>query len=351
MNNEQHRFSCKAGVNLGGWISQYRAYNHEHFKRFITAQDIRQIADWGMDHVRLPVDYPVLEDDATPFIYKESGFDTLESCLAWCAENGLEAVLDLHKAPGYSFGETIAGLKPMPLFEDPDVAERFYRLWEAIARRFAGRYPGLHYELLNEVNLADGGPWNRMGVEAVRRIRAIDPVRTIVVGSNRFCSVNTLKDLTLIEDPHLVYTFHFYEPFLFTHQKAHWTPSVRDFNQNLAYPGPFSRLAELLERFPQYKGEFQHLVGKTMDIELMRQYITPALDFQRQTGVRLYCGEFGVIERSDPASRRNWHWDLIAILREAGIGGAVWSYKQMDFGLVDEESRVIDAELVRIVSA
>jgi aryl-phospho-beta-D-glucosidase BglC (GH1 family) len=209
---------CRSGANLGGWISQYRAYDHEHFKRFITAADIDQIASWGMDHVRLPVDYPVLMEDARPFEYKDSGFDYLESCLAWCATNNLEVILDLHKAPGYSFGETITGVKPMPLFEDPAVAEQFYRLWEEIARRFVGRYPGLHFELLNEINLADGEPWNRMAQAAVRKLRAIDPTRTIIIGGNHFNSVNSLKNIALLDDPNIVYTFHFYEPFLFTHQ-------------------------------------------------------------------------------------------------------------------------------------
>ena len=63
---------CQSGVNLGGWISQYRNYDHTHFQTFIKREDIAQIASWGMDHVRLPVDYPVLEDDTAPFDYKES---------------------------------------------------------------------------------------------------------------------------------------------------------------------------------------------------------------------------------------------------------------------------------------
>ncbi len=77
--------SLKIGINLGGWISQYPAYDHGHFKTFISAADIKRIADWGMDHVRLPVDYPLLEDDDHPGVYKQSGFDYIESCLEWCA--------------------------------------------------------------------------------------------------------------------------------------------------------------------------------------------------------------------------------------------------------------------------
>jgi aryl-phospho-beta-D-glucosidase BglC (GH1 family) len=341
---------CQSGVNLGGWISQYRTYDHTHFQTFIKRDDIAQIASWGMDHVRLPVDYPVLEDDTAPFDYKESGFDYIENCLAWCAQNNLSLVLDLHKAPGYSFGETIEGRKPMPLFEDDHVAERFYRLWEAIARRFQGRYPDLHFELLNEVNLDDGEPWNRMIKQAVQRIWTIDPNRTIVVGGNHFCSVNTLKDLLWIDDPRIVYTFHFYEPFLFTHQGARWTPVVRDYNQPLSYPGDYTDLGKFLENNPQYAADYGPLVNTATDQDVIRQHVSPALEFQKRSNTVLYCGEYGVIDTTDPASRRSWHRDFLEILKEAGIGRAVWSYKQMNFGLVDENSRVIDPELVKIVA-
>ena len=61
-------------------------------------------------------------------------------------------------------------------------------------------------------------------------------------------------------------------------------------------------------------------------------------------------GEFGVIDRASRDASRNWHRDLIGLLNEHHIGRACWSYKQMDFGLVDECSRVIDPELVKIVS-
>ena len=73
-----------AGVNLGGWLSQYLEGNlqrdpEHHFDRFITKEDIDRIADFGFDHVRVPFDYPLIEDDDKPFVYKESGFAYLDN--------------------------------------------------------------------------------------------------------------------------------------------------------------------------------------------------------------------------------------------------------------------------------
>ena len=51
------------GINLGGWISQFDKYDKAHFDSFITEKDIAYIASLGYDHVRVPVDYNVLEDE------------------------------------------------------------------------------------------------------------------------------------------------------------------------------------------------------------------------------------------------------------------------------------------------
>ena len=48
------------GVNLGGWLSQ-GTYDEEHLNSFITEKDIEAIAAWGLDHVRIPVDYNIFE--------------------------------------------------------------------------------------------------------------------------------------------------------------------------------------------------------------------------------------------------------------------------------------------------
>ena len=43
------------GVNLGGWLSQCD-HTKERYETFITKKDIETIKDWGLDHIRVPVD-------------------------------------------------------------------------------------------------------------------------------------------------------------------------------------------------------------------------------------------------------------------------------------------------------
>ena len=58
------------GVNLGGWLSQ-GSLTKEHLDTFITEKDIAYIASLGYDHVRVPVDYNVLEDEDGMKMWKQ----------------------------------------------------------------------------------------------------------------------------------------------------------------------------------------------------------------------------------------------------------------------------------------
>ena len=50
------------GVDLGGWLSQCD-YSEERLDHFIEKKDFETISSWGLDHVRIPVDYNVLENE------------------------------------------------------------------------------------------------------------------------------------------------------------------------------------------------------------------------------------------------------------------------------------------------
>lgn len=345
--------ALQLGINLGGWISQYPADDPQHFKTFITAEDIKHIAEWGMDHVRLPVDYPVLEDtrsspvdDSQPGNYRDSGFEYIESCLGWCEANGLRVILDLHKAPGFSFDQ----FDEASLFNNPKMQDRFLDLWTAIASRFGGRMKDmLAFELLNEIVLPDSGPWNTLVKRAVERIRALDAERLILVGSNFFNSADELQNLDVLDDPNILYTFHFYLPMTITHQRAPWVEPIFEYNRQLEYPGEQADGFEaIVEKYPSLRLEGE--VGISFDKEYLRAALQPALDFSQRIGQPVYCGEFGVYERASMSTRLNWTRDVVDLLDEYQIGRAYWTYKDLDFGLLDKNGQVVNQELLGIVS-
>ena len=132
------------GVNLGGWLSQCRL-EKEHLENFITESDLKRIGEFGLDHVRLPIDYPLIEtDDGTPLW---EGYDYIDRCADWCEKYGLGLILDLHKTAGHDFSQ--AGGRTA-FFESKDLQERFFSLWERLAKRY-GSHNKIAFDLLNEV--------------------------------------------------------------------------------------------------------------------------------------------------------------------------------------------------------
>ena len=74
------------GVNLGGWYSQCN-HTEERYDNFIKKEDFSTIKSWGLDHVRLPVDYNLIQEaDGT---FKESGFKRIQTAIDWCKQNKL----------------------------------------------------------------------------------------------------------------------------------------------------------------------------------------------------------------------------------------------------------------------
>ena len=318
------------GVNLGGWLSQC-VHTKEHYDTFIRQNDIEKIAASGADHVRLPIDYNLLQDDKGDFI--EENFVYIDNCMDWCRKAGLNLVLDLHKTAGYSFdvGEKESG----NFFTDEDLIQQFLRLWEALAKRYGKYDPSVAFELLNEVvDEKDNAPWMEIAKRAVDVIRPYAPTVKILLGSYLNNSVLTVKHIADPFDENIVYNFHCYEPLLFTHQNAHWMEETK--GHFLKYPISKAEYEAASKDF----GFVYHLtdwaIGENgFDTSYYETLFKEAIEIAEQKNVMLYCGEYGVIDQADSVSRDAWLADVREVFHRHNIGSAVWSYKKMDFGVFE----------------
>ncbi len=308
------------GVNLGGWLSQCD-YSRERLDGFITEPDFAQIAQWGFDHVRIPIDYNVIQNPDGSM--KEEGLSRIDGALALCDKYGLHTVLDLHKTQGFSFD---AGEKEAGFFENEEDQEKFYTVWECFARRWGDRADRVMFELLNEVTVQEYLPaWKRISRECVRRIRERAPLVYVLLGSYQWNSARTLPELDAPYDERVIYNFHFYEPHAFTHQGAYWEAAYRDISPRYSYAESGASAA------------------------WFEDFLQPALDKARQEGTELYCGEYGVIDVVPPEEAVKWFRDLHAVFEKHGIARSLWSYKEMDFGLKDRRMDGVRQELLSLL--
>ena len=338
----------RRGTNISHWISQTDLADLENRRSRFTPEDARRIGSCGMDHVRLPFDYALL-DGAAPGHVSEDGFGWVERALDWCAAEGLGVVLDMHRAPGASFSEAVN-----PLYDDPRCQGRFAGLWRAIADRFRTRGDELALELLNEATASDPEQWNRVAAIGLEAIRSADPSRLVVIGSNRWNSCEQFRHLRRFDDPRVLYTFHFYDPFCFTHQRAPWCKPMCDlYTEPVPYPGRPRNLSGLPNRVPAEHREWARAFVAESDHRMDRNWLEgrlrPVLEFREVYGVPLYCGEFGALATGADAARRAWYGDVLGLLDKHRIGWANWDYNGGGFGLLDAERRatVVHSVLVK----
>ena len=333
------------GINLGGWFSQCD-YTATRYDTFIKAEDFATIKSWGADHVRVPIDYELLEDRGGVPI--ESGYRRLKTVIGHCRRNGLNMILDLHKTAGFSFdaNEGEAGF-----FDNATYQERFCRLWENIAAHFKDDTDMLAFELLNEVTEKEFcDTWNRIANVCIRRIRAIAPDVTVLVGGYYHNSAVAVKDIDVPNDGKIVYNFHCYEPLIFTHQGAYWI-STMDRAFRLPVTASFEKMAEEDVRMGTLScaGYEKYPPDTVLSEAYFKAFMAEAAAVAEAKGVPLYCGEYGVIDNASPEDTVKWYRMIHAAFEHYGIGRAAWSYRQMDFGLSDARMDGVRNELLRYI--
>ncbi len=349
------------GMGIGGWLTNYKRFNvlpqhrrlditvgdMEHFRTYITEEDVINIKNMGMDHIRLGFDQIVLEE--APFVYRKEIFDIIVRFVGWCKKAGLNAVLNLHKAIGnYCDIE-----ESVTLFDSADLQDRFIALWLELERCFSGDN-SIAFELLNEVRDINSSLWNDLVERTIGEIRNVNKERIIIIGTTCWNTSWKLNELRLYDDEKVVYTFHTYDPFEFTHQQGVLQPDTLYYNRKMPYPCD-------IERYRDYRrtvfGENNAYANfSRMDIEYIRYSLSPAIDFVKKHPDKiLWCGEFGTIRHCDINSRQSWMRDVITVLKENEIPYCVWNYLSTPndgnrFSLVDDDTRkILSPEMLEII--
>ena len=287
----------------------------------------------GFDHARLSIDAePLLEwqrhaSEPSPFISE------LDRVVKVMGENHLSVIIDLHPESNYK----------ALLAQGGGGVQRFAALWRALAGHFAATdAEHVFFEIMNEPEAED--PYRWQGIESVvaEAIRQVAPKHTIIAGGAHWSGVGDLMVLEPIAQPNVIYTFHDYEPFPFTHQGATWTsPEVQPLRA-IPYPSSPEDISPKLSQEPDLAGQFfleQYGLGR-WDSSRVEATIEFAARWSQKHHAPVYCGEFGVLrEFAPPAMRVQWLRDMRVAFEKNDIGWAMWDY-QTNFGVVTKANGV-----------
>ncbi|WP_448658796.1 glycoside hydrolase family 5 protein [Sphingomonas sp. CJ99] len=284
--------SAQVAAQIGACVNManhLEAPKEGDWGRAIADDDFVQIKSVGFRTVRLPVRWSAHASATPPYAIDATFMARVERVVGLARASGLRVILNDHHYDA--------------LFIEPDANKaRFTAIWKQVAAQFKD-VPNdeLWFELLNEPhnNIDDRNLLSILN-PALAEVRATNPTRKVVIGGQFYSGINSLATLPLpAGDPNLVATFHYYDPFNFTHQGASWVS-----------PTP-----PLGRTFPQ-AGELDQL----------QRDVQKARDFYTRTGIPVFLGEYGAFDVIPVAQRAGYYKAVTDAFKGASVDGCVWGY-------------------------
>ncbi len=323
------------GINASEWFAQVydpKGYTKEHFENWMTPLDIALIKSMGFDNVRLSVNpQPMFRHghaDEIPADY----LSYLDAAVKMILDQGLAVTIDIH--PDSDFKAR--------LVSDDDFVEQFCEYWRALAWHYAAYDPDrVFFEIMNEPEIRDRYRWYGIQAKVAAAIREGDPQHTIIAAGARYSADDELLFLEPLRDANVIYTFHFYDPGIFTHQGATWAVNFwHNEKGGLAYPSNPESAAKVASQVPEEMNRLyilrygtEHWNAARIDTE-----ISLVSDWAKRRNVPIICNEFGVFRKyAAPADRAAWIHDVRTSLERHGMGWAMWDYSG-GFGVVTKSS-------------
>jgi endoglucanase len=280
------------GVNIIGYDAFWRdnsqgSYKDEHFAKIKAA---------GFSTVRVVLfTFRVLD--------RQNKLDTkwlnrLDWVLATARKHGLNVIVDEHDFDDCS--KDVAACLP-----------KLKAVWSRLSERYKNEPNSVIFELLNEPHgQFDAATWNARFPEVLAVMRKSNPTRNVIIGGVNWNSRETLKDLQLpAGDQHIIATFHYYDPFTFTHQGASWVDEPMRSSKGVRF-------------------------GKAEEIAKIEQDFAAVQAWSNSTGRPVFLGEFGAYDKAAMEDRARW---TSTVARTAEKNGFAWAYWQFssDFVLYD----------------
>jgi len=323
----------KRGLNASEWFAQVydkRGYTREHFQDWTTAQDIALIKSIGFDHVRLSVNPQPMFTEREPNKIPTEYLGYLDAAVKMILDHGLAVVIDLH--PESDFKARLA--------KDDDFVEQFADFWRVLAAHYSTwDAERVFLEVLNEPEFPDRYRWLGVQTKLAAAIREGAPAHTIIAAGARWSTDDELVFQEPLHDPNVIYNFHFYEPYLFTHQGATWGAYYWHRLRGVRYPSSPESAEHVAPLVPDEVNRLQVIRygHEHWDAARVEAEMKQAGEWARRRGVPLVCNEFGVYrEFADRADRAAWLRDVRTALERNGIGWTMWDYSG-SFGVVTKK--------------
>lgn len=238
-----------------------------------------------------------------------SNLNHIDEMLPLIRQYGSKLIILLNTPPA---GIDTSGPKPIArMFTDSPWAKDCYKeVWQEIATRYKGETAIWALELLNEP-AGTAHQTFTLQRNTAKLIHGIDSTVNCIV-SPPYGNPAGFKELLKIQQPHVIYTCHFYSPLSLTHQGVYGFPAPK--------PYPTDKL------------------NRSKMIEDLK----PARDFQRKYKVPMYVGEYGISTYASEETRLAWFKDITSVLERYGWNNTLHSWRESEYWTVEQNTKVLD---------
>jgi len=278
----------------------------------ISTSDFRLLKKLGFQCIRVPVAFRHFQ---TGNSFDPKLFERIDQILRLCHLYGFKLIICYHSGN---------------LDDNNYTSESQFviSLWQKLAKKYYQQSADdLFFELYNEPPHMNPDIWQNASIEIIKAVRAVDKKRTFIIGASNYNSIYELSRTTPLNDENIIYTFHFYEPFFFTHQGAEW---VGDQTATTGVPFPYNAVT-----FPAFNPKAKNTWGETNYYQYRtdgnEQSVKDKLQIVKNWGIKynvpLLCGEYGVYNKyADPDSRCRYIKAVRQTLKAIQIPGILWDY-------------------------
>jgi aryl-phospho-beta-D-glucosidase BglC (GH1 family) len=256
----------------------------------VTADDVAEWASWGVNTVRLPMNYHSLS--TADGAYVEAGFQVLDSFIGWCKSKGIYVILDLHAAPGAQNCEEMSDTPDgvAHLWADPKTYRQWtIDLWQTIARRYANETAVMGFDLFDEpYDDENTGSFDEgvattllpMYQDLTRAIRAVDAHHVLFFEGTNWSAIDASGS-----------------------------------------PNGFAGLEGAVQADPQTAWSFHEYVSLDNNNNLTKSQLNRYLSLRTTTGRPVWHGETGEHDYA-------WLANTISLDEANKIGWNMWTYKK-----------------------
>jgi hypothetical protein len=151
---------------------------------YITARDFDLMKSMGMNVVRVPFLFDVVENKNAPYTLRADAWKYLDFAVNEAEKRGMYVILDLHGAVGGAAAASeqhdgCAG--PAEMWTNASYRDRTKWVWDMVASHYRGRTAVAAYDLLNEPWGTDATTLANFAYELFDTVRAKDPEHVIIL--------------------------------------------------------------------------------------------------------------------------------------------------------------------------